>query len=125
MVSERALYWIAVGLMVPWLGNHFANQYDHCRRASNQGSVLASVQRVLERAPSLAPLEPGRSPLATRFAALQAQIAHQRAACARLQAERARTMAMEQIESGRVRVICPRPSVSIPTPEPLLSEGTI
>ncbi|HXW92825.1 MAG TPA: hypothetical protein VEK33_19915 [Terriglobales bacterium] len=126
MVSERALYWIAVGLMAGLLGNHFANPYARSLRAANQGSALALVQRVVERAASFAPLGPGRSLLATRFASLQAQLAHQQAACARLEAERARTMAIEQIESGRVRGICPRPRVRITAPEPSLPrEGTI
>jgi len=126
MVSERALYWIAVGLMVALLGNHFAHPYDRSVRASNQGGALAMMQRVLERAQSFALLEPGRSALATRFASLQAQIAEQQAACARREAERARTMAIEQIESRWVRAICPRQRVRSTTPEHwLLREGTI
>jgi hypothetical protein len=120
MVSQRALYWIAVGLMVPLLGSHFALKYD--RRPIEAGHVLAMAQRVLGRAQSFDPVPP----VETRFASMQAKIAQRQAACARMEATRARMMALEQIESERVHGICPRPRIRIRTLEqPLASEGNI
>ncbi len=116
MVFQRALYWIAVGLMLPLLGNHFAMKYDLCPRASAEAShVLAMVQHVLGRGQSFAPL-----PVEARLASMQAEIVRRQAACVRIEAARARIMALEQIES--VRGICPHQRVKI---RPVPSEGRI
>ena len=118
MASERALYWMAVGLMAVLLGNHFAAKYQSCLRDS--------IAMVLERTPSLGSSELLTTPVEARLASLQANFAHQRAACALVEAERARVMAMEQIEAGRVRGTCPRQNVRIVIPEPPVpSDGRI
>jgi hypothetical protein len=111
MASERAIYWIAVGLMAFLLGNHFAAKYDRCLRESIAG--------VLERTPSLPPPEIFTAPVAAQLASMHAKIAQERAACALVQAQRAQMMAMEQMEEAvRPRGICPRPQVKIRIAEP-------
>jgi hypothetical protein len=127
MVSQKALYWIAVALMVLFLANHFAIKYDRCLRVSNQSSpVLAMVERTLERTPGCAPQRLMTSPVAAGFASVQAEFAHQQATYALLEAKRARIMAMEQIEQGRMRGICPRRGVQIAIPKrPVSSDGSI
>jgi hypothetical protein len=113
MASERAMYWMAVGLMALLLGNHFAAKYNRCLRGS-----IAGAQDVLERTPNLVPPERFRAPVAAQLASMQAKIAHQRAAYASLQAQRAQMMAIEQMEVGRLRGIFPREPVKIRIPEP-------
>ena len=104
MASQKALYWIAVGLMVLFLGNHFAIKYDRCPWISIQSNpVLAIVERALER--GFAPQRQLTPAVEAGFASIQAELAHQQAAYALLAAERARMMAMEQIEPGRVRAL--------------------
>jgi len=121
MASERAMYWMAVGLMAVLLGNHFSAKYDRCLRDS-----LAGAQRVFGRTHNLAPPELVAVPVEAQLAAMQAKIVHQRAQCAFIQAQRAQVMAMEQIEAARVHGICPRPHVRIRVPEtPVPTAGNI
>jgi hypothetical protein len=127
MASQKALYWIAVALMILFLGNHFAIKYDRCLRISIQSSpVLAMVERTLERTPDFASQQRLTPAVEAGFASMQAKMAHQQAAYAILAAERARMMAIEQIEQGRVGAICPRRGVRIAIPErPVASDGSI
>ena len=127
MLSEKALYWIAVALMVVFLGNHFAIKYDRCLRVSIESSpVLAMVERALERTPGFAPQQRLTPAVEARFASIQAEVARQQAAYAFLAAERARMTAIEQIEQERVRAICPRRGVRIAIPErPVSDHGSI
>jgi hypothetical protein len=110
MASERAMYWMAVGLTALVLGNHFAAKYDRCWRVSIAG--------VLERTPNLAPAEIFTAPVAAELASIHAKVAQERAACAFVQAQRAQVMVMEQMEAGRLRGLCPRQHVKIRIPEP-------
>jgi hypothetical protein len=125
MVSQKALYWIAVALMILFLGNHFALKYDRCLRVSLESSpVPAMVERGLDKSHGFAARRLVTPPAAAGFASMQAEIAHQQAAYALLEAERARILAMEQI--GRVRGICPRRSVRLAIPERTVADdGTI
>ena len=127
MASQKALYWMAVALMLLFLGNHFAIKYDRCLRVSFQSSpARAMVERVLERTSGFAPQRRLTPAVEAGFASMQTQMARQQAAYALLAAERARMMAMEQIEQGRMRAICPRRGVRIAMPErPVRSDGSI
>jgi hypothetical protein len=127
MTSQKALYWIAVALMVFFLGNHFAIKYDRSLRVSIQSSpVLAIVEGALARTPGFVPQLRLTPAVEAGFASMQAEMAHQRAAYALLAAERARMMAIEQIEQERGREICPRRGVRITIPEPAVrSDGSI
>ena len=125
MVSQKALYWIAVALMVLFLGHHFTLKYDRCLRLSLESSpVPAMVERVLDQSPCFAARRLVVPPAEAGFASMQAEIARQQAGYALLEAERARILAMEQL--GRVRGICPRQAVRIAIPErPVRDDGTI
>jgi len=127
MASQKALYWIALALMVLFLGNHFAIKYHRCLRVSLQSSpAVAMVERALERNPGFAPQRRLTPAVEAGFASMQAEMARQQAAYALLAAERARMMAVEQIEQGRMRAICPRRGVRVALPErPLRSDGSI
>jgi len=127
MASQKALYWIAVALMVLFLGNHFAIKYDRCLRVSHQSSpAVAMVERALARTPSFAPQRRLTPAVEAGFASMQAEMARQRTAYALLAAERSRMMAMERIEQGQMRAICPRRGVRIAIPErPPRSDGSI
>jgi hypothetical protein len=112
MASERAMYWMAVGLMGVLLGNHFIAKHDRCLRDARAGA-----QSILERARNLAPPELLPVPFEAQLASMRAKLADQRAAFAVLQGQRAQMLAMEQIEAGRVHGICPRQHVRIRIPE--------
>jgi hypothetical protein len=125
MVSQKALYWIAVALMILFLGNHFAIKYDRCLRVSLESSpVPAMVERVLDKSPCFAVRRLVTPPAQAGLASIQAEIAHQQAAYAVLEAERARILALEQM--GRVQGICPRRGVRIAIHQhPVADDGTI
>jgi hypothetical protein len=125
MVSQKALYWIAVALMALFLGHHFAVKYDRCLRTSLESSPApAMVERVLDKSPCFPARRLVVPPAEAGFASLEAEIARQQAGFAHLEAERARILAMEQM--GRVRGICPRPSVRIAIRQhPVADDGTI
>jgi hypothetical protein len=127
MASQKALYWIAVALMVLFLGNHFAIKYDRCVRLSLQsGPVLAVVERTLERTPDCAAPQRLTPAFEAGFASMQAKMAEQQATYAILAAARARMRAMEQIEHGQVGAICPRRGVRIAVPvHPIANDGSI
>jgi hypothetical protein len=119
MAAERTLYWIAVGLMALLLGHHFANKYDRCladistavvdRFSLQAGHSLSRVEVALERVPTIAPDRVAVSPAETLFQSIQAKIRHPQAACARVEAQRARNMAMDEI--SQIWTICPRQRV--------------
>jgi hypothetical protein len=126
MASQRALYWIAVALMALFLGNHFAIKYDRCLRVAIQSSPVRVVEQALAKTPDLAPARRMTSPVAAGFASMQAELAHQQAAYAILEAKRARIMAMEEIGQRQMRGICPRHGIRIAIPErPARTDGTI
>jgi hypothetical protein len=62
-----------------------------------------------------------------QFASMEAGMAHQQTACARVQAQHARMMALEQMQNMRVRVICPRRRVRVEIPQgrAVVHDGTI
>lgn len=124
MASEKALYWMAVGLMALVMGNHFVERFDGRGLAErsmaaieklsagsghflamtlggNSSSQCFRAQAALARAQS-------------DFASVQTVIARQDAACARLQAERARLMALQQMH---FRVIAPNQNFRVEIPQ--------
>jgi hypothetical protein len=120
MAMEKTLYWMAVGVMALFLGNHFANKYNGSCLAHR---TIATMQRSGE-----AIQFDGNEGLADSEAAMaraQVQPARQQAACARVQAQRARMMALEQLQ--RMRVVFPRQRVSVEVPQSpaIAHDGTI
>lgn len=117
MASEKALYWMAVGLVALVAGNHFVARFDGQRladrsmvvweRLSGQSGHLFST--MLDTADSrCARSEAAMARAQARIASAQMSMARQDAACARLQAEKARLMAMEHMQEMSFRVVVPQ-----------------
>lgn len=134
MASEKAIYWMAVGVVALSLGNHFVSRYDGKWLADQS---LAAVQRIsgqANRAMAMAGLMLGQTlmPLLgadtevariqTRLASVDTVMARQQAACARLEVERARLMA-SQLQQMRPETVCPRQVLKLNVPSP--RDGTI
>jgi hypothetical protein len=137
MVSEKAIYWMAVGVMGVSLGNHFVSRYDgRClaqrslaaaQRLSGEASHFMAMAGVTIGRAGL-PLERSESELAriqTRLATVDTVMARQQAVCARLQARR--VMALQPIEQIQLLDVCPRRPLQLSVPRPVASprDGTI
>jgi hypothetical protein len=138
MGSEKAAYWMAVGVLAVVAGGNFAARHADGVRCLADRS-LAAVERVSAQGTRLmgrAEMMLGRgetrfartqTTLAraqTRLASVQTAVACREAAIARMQAEHARIEAIQQL---RGTVICPRPNLRIVIPEPveMRTDGTI
>ena len=134
MVSEKALYWMAVGVAALFLGNSFVGGRSLTPSIADRS--MTTAQRISGQAmryATLAQLIFGRSQAGfvhaqtatasaqARLAAVQAATAHREAALARVQAERIRVLANRRI------VACPRQNLVINLPEvPMMTaEGTL
>ena len=137
MASEKALYWMAVGVAALLLGQHFVSRYDG-RCLANRS--LAALQQLSDRAnnlmamaestlgqatPQFASTETELAGIQTRFASLDSAIARQQAACARIEAEQARQMALREAQQMRLEVICPRQRLRAIHPPAMPDDGTI
>jgi hypothetical protein len=136
MASEKTVYWVAVAVMAVFLGNHFANKYQGgCvgdravatvqRLSGEVGHFLAMGQVTFGSAPRLVAPEMAMARAQNGFASMQADIARQQVACARLEAQHARMAALQQMQN--MRVMCPRQRLSFEIPQvPVIpSDGTI
>jgi hypothetical protein len=128
MGSEKALYWIAVGVLALLVSNRFAARHTGDVRCLASRS-LAAVEQVSghgSRVMAMAEIMLGRGEsrfdhaqmavdgVQTRLASAQCALARHQAAFARVQAEHARLDAMQELRST---VICPRPNLRIVIPE--------
>ena len=121
MGSEKALYWIAVGVLGLFVSNHFAARHEDEVRCFATRS-LAAIQQVSGQATHFMAMAemmigPGETGLGseamlaraqTRLASVQCVIASHEAGFAMVQAEQARMAAMEELDRA---VICPRQSL--------------
>jgi hypothetical protein len=135
MVSEKALYWMAVGVMAFSLGNHFASRYDGKCLADRSLEAVQELSGQASHFVAMAGAMLGRAPLPrglteTQVAGIQARLAsvdtvmaRQQAACARLEVERARMVASQQLRQMRLEVVCPRQTLKVNVPRPV--DGTI
>ncbi len=129
MNSEKATYWIAVGVLALMVGNHFTTKVDaKCltqravaavQRLSVEGTrVMAMAQLALDRGTtSVARSQASFARMQTRFASAQTAVARQRIACARAQAAHERMMALQQMQVLRMQTICPRQTMRIEMPQ--------
>ena len=134
MASEKAIYWMAVGVAALFLGNSFVGGRSLTPRVADR--AMATAQRISTQAMRYAMLAQvifGRDEVGfvqaqtatagaqTRLAAVQTAMAHREAALARVQAERIRVLANRRI------VACPRQNLVINLPEvPMMTaEGTL
>jgi len=139
MASEKAIYWMAVGLVAFSLGNHFVSRYNgRCfagrslaavQRLSGQASHFMSMAEAMLDRTSL-PLVRTETEVAriqTSLASVDTIMARQQAACARVEVQRARTMAFQQLQQMHLEVVCPRQALKLSVPrQPAVSrEGTI
>ena len=119
MVSEKAAYWMAVGVLALFASNQFAARHeDSVRRFASQslaviGQVpgnatgfMATAQTMFGRSGArFAQTQTTLACAQTRLASVQTLIAQHEGALARVQAEHARLVVMQQLPGP---VICPR-----------------
>jgi hypothetical protein len=135
MGSEKAWYWIAVGLLALFVSNNFAARHQGAVRFLATRS-LAAFEQVSSHAPRFmetAQMILGRSETRfvrtqatlaqaqTRLASVQTKLACKQAAFARLESEHARIVAMERLDRA---VVCPRTNLRMEIPA-LPRDGTI
>lgn len=127
MASEKALYWVGVGLLALFVGNHVAlGHRDQVRcllPSSLSGSeplssvanrMVATVEMALGRGESrFDHAQLAVDGLQTRLASAQCALARHQAGFARVQAEHARIEAMQELQS---ELICPRQNLRIVVP---------
>jgi len=138
MSSEKAWYWIAVGVLALLVSNNFAARHQGDVRCLASRS-LAAFEQVSGHAPRLAEMaemmlgrgETGFARTQTtlaraqgRLASVQTVIAQHEIAFARVQTEHARIAAMQELGDP---VICPRQNLRIVIPElpAMRTDGTI
>ena len=138
MGSEKAWYWMAVGLLALLVSNHFAARHMSDVRCV-VGRSLSAVEQVsghASRVVAIAEMMMGRGEsrfdhgqmalagVQTRLASAQCVLARHQAAFARVQAEHERMLAMQQL---RGTAICPRQNLRIVIPErpSMRTDGTI
>ena len=134
MASEKALYWIAVGVAALFLSNSFVGGRSLPPRVADQS--MATAQRISGQAMRYATLaqvifgrgdagvvqaQTATARAQARLAVVQTAMAHREAALARVQAERIRVLASRGV------VACPRQNLVIKLPEvPVIAaQGTI
>jgi len=138
MGSEKAWYWIAVGVLALLVSNNFAARHEgeiRClasrslnimERVSGPAThLLARTEMVLERGDGrFAQAQATLARAQSRMASVQATIACREAAFARLQAEHERLAAIQELRGA---VICPRQNLRIVMPRmPAMgTDGTI
>lgn len=138
MGSEKAWYWIAVGVLALLVSNHFAARRTGDVRclASRSLSAVEQVSGHASRVMAMAEVMLGRGQsrfdhsqmavdgVQTRLASAQSALARHEAAFARVRAEHARMVAIEEL---RGTVVCPRQNLWIVIPEPpsMRTDGTI
>jgi len=135
MGSEKALYWIAVGVLAIFVTNNFAARHEDGVRCLARRS-LAAVEQVSAHATNFmahSELVLGRGEFRcvrtqtalagaqARLASLQGVLASHEAILARVEAEHAEIVTMQRLNSP---TICPRQNLRIVTPQPL-RDGTI
>lgn len=128
MASEKAIYWIAVGVLAVVAGNHFMSKID---QRCLDGRALAVVQRLSSEAShsvAIAGAMFGRTSLPwsdaeasaarvqARLASVQTMVARQEAVCARVEAQRVRLMSMQNMRDVQMQVVCPRQRVAVEIP---------
>ena len=135
MVSAKAGYWIAVGVLALFVSNHVAGRYENEGRclanralaaveqvSGNATGLMASAEMMLGRGEThRAGVQTRLACAQTRLTSVQAVIASHEATLARVESERVQAMALEQFRGA---VVCPRQNLRMSLPQ-LHREGTI
>ena len=134
MASEKALYWMAVGVAALFLSNSFVGGRGLTPSVADRS--MATVQRISGKAVRYAMLaqmilgrgeagvvqaQTATAGVQARLAVVQTAMAHREAAMSRIQTQRIRALASRGV------VACPRQNLVINLPEvPVIAaEGTI
>jgi hypothetical protein len=147
MITEKAIYWMAVGLVTLGVGNHVITRLDGTCLATRTMAAIEQIsggpafEAILDNTPSssctrvqarVVRARARMAPVQNRFASMQGRMARQDAICARLQVEKARLDAVQQLQQLRVQVIAPSqsfrvqvPQITIPNVRPGLSDGNL
>jgi len=130
MASEKATYWMAVGLLALFMGNHFVSRIGGNCLASKARVAVERISGQADHLMAMADVAMGRT--STRFdraqaamemaqvrmASVQTQFARQQAACARLEGSRARMMIRQQLEQIDIPAVVSRPRIEMMMPRP-------
>ena len=135
MISAKASYWMAVGLLALFVSNHLAGRYEgEARRLASQS--LAAVEQIsgqATRVMATAEMMFGggetrfvraQNTMAcaqTRLASVETVLASHEAGLAKVQAEREQLMDLQQL---RGTLLCPRQNLRIVMPQ-IHGDGTI
>jgi hypothetical protein len=135
MISAKASYWIAVGLLALFVSNHLAARYENNARclASHSLAAVEQVSGQATRFMATAEMMFGRGEThfvraqnamacaQTRLASVQTILASHEAALAKVQAQRERLMDLQRL---RGMIVCPRQNLRMAMPQ-LHRDGTI
>src|SRR5580704_2307216 len=130
MASEKTTYWMAVGLLALFMGNHFVSRIGGNCLASKARVAVERISGQADHLMAMAEVAMGRT--STRFdraqaameiaqvrmASVQTRFAQQQAACARVSASQARMMVQEQLQRIQIPVVSPRPRIEMVMPRP-------
>jgi hypothetical protein len=143
MITEKAIYWMAVGLVTLMAGNHFMTRVDGRCLANRTvavieqisgGPALAAIMdntssQCAQAEASMVRAQARMAAAQARFASLQSRAARQDAMCVRAQIEKSQLVAMRQMQQIRVQVAAPQSfRVQIPqitVPRLSLSDGSL
>jgi hypothetical protein len=130
MASQKATYWMAVGLLALIVGNHFVSKISGtclaykaraaAERMSGRASSLMAVADVMLGRTSTR-FDRAQAALAmsqARLASVQTNFARREAVCARVQAVRAQMMVREQLEEMEIPAVAPRAQIEMMIPAP-------
>jgi hypothetical protein len=134
MISAKAAYWMAVGVVALFFGNNFAARHgdsvgcltDRAMAAVERFSgsatrYIATAEMMLGRGEThLAGVQTRLACAQTRLASVQTVIASHQAALARVEAAQARMVVIEHLDRA---VVCPRQSLRMSVQ--LHRDGTI
>jgi hypothetical protein len=130
MASEKTTYWMAVGLLALFMGNHFVSRIGGNCLVSKARVAVERISGQADHLMAMAEVAMGRT--STRFdraqaamemaqvrmASVQSQFARQQAACARLGAGRARMVVQQQLLQMQIPVVNPQPRIEMVMPRP-------
>jgi hypothetical protein len=133
MASQKATYWMAVGLLALVVGNNVVSKLDHrclaykvraaAERVSAQSDHLMAVADVMLGRTSTR-FDRAQTALAmaqTRLASVQTSMARQEAVCARVEAVRARMIVRQQLQQMQIPVVVSRPHLQMVIPAPVVA----
>jgi hypothetical protein len=135
MISAKASYWMAVGILALFVSNHLASRYEDeaGRLAGRSMAVAQQISGQATHVMATAEMMFGGGEVhfvraqnamacaQTRLASVETALASHEAALAKVQAEREQLRSLQQL---RGTIMCPRQSLRMVMPQ-LHGDGTI